>query len=99
MLTKPEKSTPLTDFILDYSENRLKGSELSSFKELMKSSKVVFKEAVNGKNMRRAMASLPKRKTGKRFDQKMAARFALELERETAENNRKRVGDRSISAI
>ncbi|MDZ7757332.1 hypothetical protein [Rhodohalobacter sp.] len=99
MLTKPEKSTLLTDFILDYSENRLTGSELSAFKELMNSSKVVCKAAVNGKNIRRAMATLPKRKVSKRFDQKMAARFAMELERETTENNAKRVGNRSISAI
>ncbi|MFO7799008.1 hypothetical protein [Rhodohalobacter sp.] len=99
MLTKPEKSTLLTEFILDYSENKLTDSELSAFKELMNSSKVVCKAAVNGKNIRRAMSSLPKRKAGKRFDQKMAAKFAMELERETAENNANKVADRSIFAI
>jgi hypothetical protein len=99
MLTKPEKSTLLTEFILDYSENKLTGPELSAFKELMNNSKVVCNAAVNGKNIRRAMAALPKRKVSNRFDQKMAAKFAMELERETTENNAKRVGDRSISAI
>ena len=99
MLTKPEKSTLLTEFILDYSENKLTGSELSAFKELMNSSKVIGKAAVNGKNIRSAMAALPKQKVSKRFDQKMAAKFAMELERETAENNAKRVGNRSISTI
>lgn len=99
MLTKPEKSTILTEFILDYSENKLTDSELSAFKELMNSSKVISKAALNGKNIRRAIASLPKRKAGKQFDQKMAAKFAMELERETAENNASRVRNRSISAI
>lgn len=99
MLTKPEKSTILTEFILDYSDNNLTDSELSAFKELMSSSKVICKAAVNGKNIRRAMASLPKRKASKRFDQKMAAKFAMELERETSKNNASRVRNRSISAI
>ncbi len=99
MLTKPEKSTLLTDFILDYSENRLTGSELTAFQDLMDSSKVVNKEAVNSKNIRRALKSLPIRKTGNRFDQKMASKFAMELERETVENNAKRVGDRTLSTF
>lgn len=97
MLTTPEKSTPLSDFILDYSENRLSGSELSAFQELMNSSKVVKKKAVNGKNIRKALQSLPMKKTSDRFDQKMASKFAMELERETAENNAERIGDRSLS--
>ena len=99
MLTKPEKSTILTDFILDYSEDRLSTSEFSAFKELMESSKVVNRDACNSKNIRSALGSLPKRKTGPGFDQKMASRFALELEKETADLNAKRVADRSLTAI
>jgi hypothetical protein len=99
MLSKPEQSTILTEFILDFSDNSLSRAELSSFKELMDRSEIVRREAIGSKRIRIALGSMPKVSTSDRFDQKMASRFAIELQKEAKEQNAKRIGEKKLTTI
>lgn len=99
MISKPEDNRILTGFLLDYSENRLSATELSAFKELLDSSADLKREADHAKGVSSMLKSLPKVKAGKNFDRKMAARFALELEREVIEKNSRRIGKTGIATV
>jgi len=98
MISKSE-DTQITSFLLDYSENLLSRAELESLESLMRLSPELSIAAKTGKTIRKALRSLPKKEVSSGFDQRMAARFSMELEREAAEMNRKRIGDQNLTAI
>ena len=72
----------LHDFILDYSDGSLEGGEKHSFAELMNSD-CRIQRAVNANHtVPILLGKMPQIKVSDRFDRKMAAAFALELEKE-----------------
>ncbi|WP_069131410.1 hypothetical protein [Rhodohalobacter halophilus] len=98
MISKSE-DTQITSFLLDYSENQLSRAELQSFESLMDLTPELKREAMIGRRVHLALQSLPKKGVRSGFDQRMAARFAMELDRETAQQNRSRIVDRDLTVI
>ena len=79
----------MADFILDYSDHCLCGPERFSFRELMRMD-TSLQRAVNASDVIPAiLKKLPKKRVSDRFDRKMAAAFAQELEKEKADQNLK----------
>ena len=77
------KNTNLLDeFINDFAESNLTKAELQSFSELQENSPALKRMARSGMLARRNIMQLPKTKCRPGFDQRMAAKFALELESE-----------------
>lgn len=77
----------MADFILDYSEQCLTGAEELSFSELMRTDSrvqcaVKANEAIPG-----LLQKLPQKGVSDLFDRRMAAAFAMELEKENTEQN------------
>jgi hypothetical protein len=79
----------LCSFILDYTDQRLTPAEEKSFTELICNNSIVKKHAECNRSVNRLLSGLPQIKAKPTFDRKMAAAFAMELERETTEANRK----------
>jgi len=84
----------LCSFILDYSDNCLSQDECKSFFELMRSNSAVKKSTESNISVKKMLKKLPEVKARSSFDRKMAASFAIELERETIEANRKNLAKR-----
>jgi hypothetical protein len=91
MISKPDQHPILDDYLLNFSDRTLEGAELSAFLEFLDSDASVKKIATVNHRMRDALKSLPAVKARKGFDQRMAARFALELEQEAIRENRARL--------
>lgn len=98
MVSKSE-NTQITSFLLDYCDNLLSNAELESFESLMELFPEIERKAKAGKQIRQALRKIPRKGVKPGFDQRMAARFSMELERETAQNNANRIGDRNLTAI
>lgn len=86
----------LTDFILSYSEHCLTKAEELSFNELMNVNLQIRKCAVSNKSIRSLIHKLPKVTVSDNFDQKMAAAFSLELEKETIRNNKAMISNKEL---
>lgn len=89
MNVKPNENEILTGFILDYSDRALSKAEERSFTELMAFSPEIRKKAVCNWFIRSSLQHIKKVKAKAGFDQRMAAAFAMELEKETKELNLK----------
>lgn len=88
----------LDDFILRFSDCTLSLPEKEAFMEVMDQNPVVDKTARSGKIVSRLFKQLPPHKAGRGFEQKMAAAFALELEKEQQSlNNRKVAEDETVN--
>lgn len=99
MISKPEKNTILTGFLLDYSENRLTIPELNAFNDLMEVSADLKREAESGKGVTAMLKTLPRVKASEHFDRRMAARFAMELEREVTEKNIRSIENNNVQTV
>lgn len=80
----------ITDFVLGFADATLSKPEQASFTELMAQDRSIRRQAFTNWYIKTAFSFLKPVRTSKKFDQKMAARFALELERETVEKNKNR---------
>jgi hypothetical protein len=90
MSTKSSENPILRGFILDYAENKLTRPELASFTEVMACTPEIRIPAKRSRAIRQMLGRLPRIKARDGFEQRMAARFALELERETVKSNARR---------
>lgn len=72
----------LDEFVNDFAEGKLTKAELESFSELQDNNPALKRKAYSGMLARKNVMQLPKTKCRPGFDQRMAAKFALELERE-----------------
>lgn len=88
----------LEEFINDFAEGKLSNAELQAFSELQNSDKSIRATAQAGIQVRKYMKKLNPVKCRPGFDQRMAAKFALELEREIVERNKDRVGQPAVSS-
>lgn len=84
----------LCSFILDYSDNCLSPAERKSFSDLMRSNSILKERTESNVSVKKLLGRLPKVKARPSFDRKMAASFAMELERETIEANRKNLASK-----
>jgi len=91
-------SNLLDRFINDYTEGKLSTGELQAFSELQEMDAEVRKTARAGIKVRKYLRNLKAVSCRPGFDQRMAAKFALELEREVAEKNRKRTSQPAVSS-
>jgi hypothetical protein len=89
MNVKLNKDEVITDFILNFSDCTLSPAEKKSFTEVMANYPSLRKQAVSNWLIRSAIVKMEPIKAGPKFDQKMAAAFALEIEKETREANLK----------
>lgn len=89
---------PLDCIINDYTEGKLSTAELQSFSELKEQDNSIRKKAEAGIRIRRLLAKLTDVKCRPGFDQRMAAKFALELEREVKEGNKHRSNQPAVSS-
>ncbi len=83
-----QNSSLLDEFINNFSEARLSKAELQSFSELLDNDPVLRHTALSGIKARKNLRNLPKVKCRPGFDQRMAAKFSMELEREIQAQNR-----------
>lgn len=88
MFSKQANEHHIRDFILDYIDQNLSGAEIKSFEEYLSNTPELQKNVQESKVIRDLYSRMPLVKTGKNFDQRMAARFALELEREITQRNK-----------
>ena len=88
----------LDSIINDYTEGQLSTAELQSFSELKERDSSIRRTAEAGLRIRRLLAKLTDVKCRPGFDQRMAAKFALELEREVKENNKRRSNQPAVSS-
>lgn len=77
----------IDDFIIRFSESSLSLSEEKAFMEVMHSYPAISHSAQAGKTVSGLLKAMPQHKAADTFEQKMAAAFALELEREKSEMN------------
>jgi hypothetical protein len=77
----------LDRFINDFTEGKLSSAELQSFSELQEQDEAVRLTAQSGIKVRKYLERLPSVVCQPGFDQRMAAKFALELEREVTQRN------------
>ena len=77
----------MADFILDYSEQCLSGAEELSFSELVRSDNRIQYVVKANQDIRRLLHKLPQKEVSDLFDRRMAAAFAMELEKEKREQN------------
>jgi len=91
-------SNLLDRFINDYTEGRLSTAELRSFSELKENDKQIRETARAGIEIRRCLNNLKPVGCRPGFDRRMAARFALELERDVTRQNKKRTSQPAVSS-
>lgn len=80
--------TLLDEFINDFAEAKLTKAELQSFSELLVSRPAIRDTALSGIKARKNLSNLPKINCRPGFDQRMAAKFSMEIEREIQFQNR-----------
>lgn len=88
----------LEGFINDFAEGKLSNAELQAFSELQNSDDSIRATAQAGIRIRKYMKNLKSVNCRPGFDQRMAAKFALELEREVIERNKNRSGQPAVSS-
>jgi hypothetical protein len=99
MNVKSRENNILDEFILGYCDNSLRPPEDRAFADLLNSSGQIRKQVAINQGIRAGLKALKTIKVSIRFDQKMAARFALELEKESAEANRVSVSRRNNLSV
>lgn len=87
----------LDRIINDYTEGMLSTAELQSFSELQQINDEVRETARAGVSIRKYLRNLKPVSCRSGFDRRMAAKFALELEREVTEKNKKRSSQPKVS--
>jgi len=87
---KEPEYTLLDDFINDFAEAKLSKAELQSFSELLDNDPELRHISLSGIKARKNLRNLHKINCRPGFDQRMAAKFSLELEREIMSQNRSR---------
>lgn len=88
----------LERFINDFAEGKLSNAELQAFSELQNSDDSIRVTAQAGIRVRKYLKNLNTVKCRPGFDQRMAAKFALELENEVIERNKNRFGQPAVSS-
>jgi len=83
-----QKTTLLDEFINDFAEAKLSKAELQSFSELMDNDPALRHTAMSGVKVRKNLRKLRKINCRAGFDQRMAAKFSMELGREIQSQNR-----------
>ena len=81
----------LDDFILRFSDSTLSLPEKEALMDVMDKNPAVEKTARAGKTIRNLFKQIPAVRARQGFEQKMAAAFALELEKEQKSLNTKKV--------
>ena len=79
----------INEIIADFSECNLSEAELQSFSELQDKNLKIRKTAQSGIRIHNMLKRLDTVGVSSRFDQRMSAKFALELENEIQERNTK----------
>jgi|AntRauTorckE6833_2_1112554.scaffolds.fasta_scaffold05422_2 hypothetical protein len=92
------QSNLLDRFINDFAEGELSSAELQSFSELQERDESVRLTAQSGIMVRKYLKNLKPVKCRPGFDQRMAAKFAVELEREVIERNKNRSSHPAVSS-
>jgi hypothetical protein len=87
MIFKEKKENLLDEFINDFAEAKLSKAELQSFSELTDNDPELRHIAISGIKARKNLRNLRKIKSRPGFDQRMAAKFSMELEREIMSQN------------
>lgn len=87
MIFKEKSDNLLDEFINDFAEAKLSKAELQSFSELIDNDPELRHIAISGINARKNLRNLREIKCRPGFDQRMAAKFSLELEREVMTQN------------
>lgn len=77
----------INEIIADFSECNLSKAELQSFSELQDRNLKIRKTAQSGIRIHNLLKRLKNRGVSDRFDQRMSAKFAMELEKEIQERN------------
>ncbi|PWN07582.1 hypothetical protein [Rhodohalobacter mucosus] len=88
----------ISGFILDYSDQCLNGAEELSFKELLCSDNDLRRAVDASDVMPRILRKLPQKGVSDLFDRKMAAAFAMELEKENSRLNAAKSCSKRLSA-
>lgn len=88
----------LDEFINDFTEGKLSKVELQAFSELQNSDEQIRRMAQSGVKVRKYLKVLKPVGCRPGFDQSMAAKFALELEREVIERNKNWSGQPAVSS-
>lgn len=83
--------------INDFTEGKLSVAELRSFSELQDKDESVRLTAQSGIKVRKYLKNLKTVTCRPGFDQRMAAKFALELEQEVIEKNKDRSSQPAVS--
>lgn len=91
-------SNLLDRFINDYAEGILSKAELQSFSELKEKDIEIQQKASAGIAIRKYLKNLKVVGCRPGFDQRMAAKFALELEHETTRRNSERLSQPAVSS-
>lgn len=91
-------SNLLDRLINDYTEGNLSNPELQAFSELILTDNEIRETAQAGIMIRRYLKNLRPVTCRPGFDQRMAAKFALELEREIAQKNLQRNSQPAVSS-
>lgn len=81
----------INEIIADFSECKLSNAELQSFSELQDKNLKIRKTAQSGIRIHNLLKKLKKKGVSDRFDQRMSAKFAIELEKEIQERNSKMI--------
>lgn len=92
------QSNVLDSIINDFTEGKLSAGELRSFSELQDKDVDVRLTAQSGIKVRKYIKNLKFVACRPGFDQRMAAKFSLELEREVAEQNKERTSQPAVSS-
>lgn len=87
----------LDQFINDFAEGRLSKGELEAFSEIQNTNPAIRAQAQAGIRVRKYLKNLRKVNSRPGFDQRMAAKFAMELEKEVNMNNKKRISQPAVS--
>lgn len=77
----------IDEIIADFSECNLSEAELQSFSELQDKNLNIRKTALSGIRIHNLLKRLERKGVSDRFDQRMSAKFAIELEKEIQERN------------
>ncbi|MFU8811324.1 MAG: hypothetical protein ACNA78_00070 [Balneolaceae bacterium] len=88
-----ENNTHLTHLICSFAEGNCTTAELQELSALNERVPTIRQQAMSGLRMHRMLQTLPKPKLSENFDSQMAAKFALELERETQHANQTHLAD------
>lgn len=87
----------LDQFINDFAEGRLTKAELEAFSEVQDLNPEVRREAQSGIRVRKYLKNLKPIGCRPGFEQRMAAKFALELEKEVASKNQSLLSQSALS--